>query len=199
VNRLQPVEQTGYIVYKLSDPRTNFVHYVGLTKNVHKRYAQHLQFPSTHNETKGSWLLGLERDGLMPVVEVIECGLSWETGREREKFWIRYYQSQSAPLTNIIHKSRPARPTPPPEVVKVVRGSRLAESEPQECRIRLAALNSALKERGWTLWQKVCKGQTHIYAARKVNGQRQERYIGPLESLKTLNAQILSDKLTSSH
>src|SRR6266487_2241180 len=176
----------SYTIYKLSDPRTNLIHYVGLTKNIHKRYAQHLLFPFVGNETKGNWLLNLEKDGLMPVLEVIEHDLSWEVGKQREKFWIRYYQSQNAPLTNITHKSLPARPGPP---TKVVRGPRLARAGSEEYKLLLGALDFALKAQGWSLWQKVYDEQIHIYAAQTVNGQHQERYIGLLESLKTLNAQ----------
>jgi hypothetical protein len=58
-------------------------------------------------------------------------------------------------------------------------------------------VRKAVKAKGWSLLQRVRNDRTYLYAARKVDGQREERYIGPLESLKTLTAKSLSDKLTT--
>jgi hypothetical protein len=170
----------SYTIYKLSDPRTNLIHHVGVTKNVHKRYAQHLLFPHT-NEAKGDWLLNLEQDGLMPVIEIVERDLSWEVARKREQYWIKYYRSQNAPLTNAV--------TGP-------HGHRLPKPQQEEYGIRLEAVRKALKAQGWSCLQRIRKDRIYIYAARKVGGKREECYIGPLESLKTLTAKSLSDKLT---
>ncbi len=170
----------SYTVYKLSDPRTNLTHYVGVTKNVHRRFAQHLLFPF-RNEAKGDWLLSLERDGLLPALEIIERDLPKEVARERERHWIKFYQAQNAPLTNSVCRPRSAKLQP----------------QPEEYAVLLGAVRKAVKAKGWSLLQRVRSDRIYLYAARRVDGQREERYIGPLESLKTLTAKSLSDKLTT--
>jgi hypothetical protein len=85
-------------IYKLVDPRTNKIRYVGKTKNtLHKRYTEHLyRAKQGHNSKVYSWIRKLLKLNLKPLIELIEYCESnnWE---EREKYWISYYPN----LTNI--------------------------------------------------------------------------------------------------
>ena len=52
-----------------------------------------------------------------------------------------------------------------------------------------------LREQRWSFIRRMRKERAYIYAARKVGGQRKERYITPLTSLETLTTEVLMAKL----
>lgn len=80
-------------IYTLSHPITNEVRYVGKTINVKRRYKQHLYDKRTSH--KASWVKSLKKDGLKPIMTIIEvCTDNWQ---EREIFWISQYNN----LTNL--------------------------------------------------------------------------------------------------
>jgi hypothetical protein len=89
-------------VYKLSDPRTHEVRYVGASHDIYQRYAQHLNAPSTNSE-KETWIANLKIAGLAPILVRLEENIEESLIRERERYWIHFYLSQGAPLTNIQH------------------------------------------------------------------------------------------------
>lgn len=81
-------------IYTLSHPLTNEVRYVGKTINLKRRYKQHLY--DKRGKHKVNWIQSLKRDGLKPVLTVIEeCTENWQ---EREKYWITQYDN----LTNFL-------------------------------------------------------------------------------------------------
>lgn len=88
-------------IYILIDPRTNEPRYVGKTINLDQRLVDHCKEQgSTH---KNHWLGILKRDGIKPIMEVIETiensnDLDWQ---ERERHWINHFFSIGAPLTNL--------------------------------------------------------------------------------------------------
>jgi hypothetical protein len=105
-----------HVVYALSDPRTNEVHYVGRTKQVKRRYTEHLK-RAHHNEIKEAWMKELKEVGMVPTLVILESNIDESLICERENHWIQYYLDQGAPLTNINGTPNPSSPIPVPPIV----------------------------------------------------------------------------------
>lgn len=89
-------------IYKLIDPRTGEVRYVGQTHiGVKKRLAKHIREARNQNKTKNHrWINKLAELDLKPIIEVIEVvDFSKHTWQEREVFWIEEL-SKSCDLNN---------------------------------------------------------------------------------------------------
>jgi len=94
-------DETLHDAYRLSDPRDKSVFYVGISKNVHRRYKQHLAC-SGLNFKLNIRIQDILQNGLLPELELIEQGMiGSEKSRERERFWIKYHQDLGDSLTNI--------------------------------------------------------------------------------------------------
>lgn len=77
-----------YQVYKLIDPRTNKVMYVGCTKlKLSRRLTNHVADTKRFYDRKSQWVAELLEERMRPIIEIIEeCNESnW---REREKYWM---------------------------------------------------------------------------------------------------------------
>jgi hypothetical protein len=59
-----------YYIYKLTDPLTDQVRYIGKTNNIAKRFSSHLNDKSKSH--KASWITSLKNKGLLPTVEILE-------------------------------------------------------------------------------------------------------------------------------
>ena len=85
-------------IYKLLDPITNEIRYIGKTKNVlSKRYNEHIsRAKKGHHFHVYCWISKLLKDNLKPKIELVEecTENNWE---EREQYWISFYPN----LTNI--------------------------------------------------------------------------------------------------
>jgi predicted GIY-YIG superfamily endonuclease len=86
-------------IYLLSDPRTNEVRYVGKTCDPKRRFWDHIgNRDKTHN---AKWVRALLKDGVRPVLEVIE---EFDDHDERfeiaERFWISSLRFLGVNLTN---------------------------------------------------------------------------------------------------
>lgn len=90
------VPETTFI-YKLIDPETNEIRYVGKSNNPQKRLLAHVRDQS--NTYKGHWLISLRNRGLKPIMEIVE-EVPFEIWAERELYWISYYLEHGHPLTN---------------------------------------------------------------------------------------------------
>lgn len=99
-------------VYALGDPRTNQIHYIGIAKDAHNRYAQHLLFLSG-NEEKASWLLNLRANDILPTLSILEKDVPDDLILEKEREWILHYLALGMPLTNKV-KTLPAKPPKQP-------------------------------------------------------------------------------------
>lgn len=95
------MEEIKYTIYKLIDPITNEIRYVGLTFNpLRQRLKSHLSESSKSH--KSNWIKKLKSDGLIPIIESIEENiLSYEDVCEREIYWIDKLKSEGHPLTNM--------------------------------------------------------------------------------------------------
>lgn len=89
-------------IYTLSDPRDNSVRYVGVTTDVINRYHHHMVTTVRGNPEKEAWIQELRRLEMKPIMTVIET-INHEddaSPRQRERYWIHFYQSQGAKLYN---------------------------------------------------------------------------------------------------
>jgi hypothetical protein len=83
-------------IYGLRDPRTNKIEYVGKSNNPQKRYYSHTGQARRGNiSRKCDWIRELSKDGLKPLLEIIEeCAITeWN---KRELYWMDKLQ----PTTN---------------------------------------------------------------------------------------------------
>jgi len=80
-------------IYKLIDPRTNEIKYIGKTKkiDINKRLICHIRMSLKNSKTKKEkWICSLLSKNIKPIIEIIEkCS---EYNREqREIYWIKFY------------------------------------------------------------------------------------------------------------
>lgn len=90
-----------YLIYKLIDPRTNEIRYIGKTKNsLKKRLYEHLTkrnlTPKTH---KNNWIKSLLKENLKPIIEKIE-EVNEDNWIEREIYYIQHFKNKGINLTN---------------------------------------------------------------------------------------------------
>lgn len=83
-------------IYKLIDPISNEVRYVGKTINsLEYRLYKHINDKPLHNTYKHNWIQSLIKLNLKPIIQLIEIcdDIDW---KERERYWISFYSN----LTN---------------------------------------------------------------------------------------------------
>lgn len=78
--------KTVYI-YTLADPRSGEVRYVGKTNNLKVRRHNHLNSCRDKNTHKRNWINQLRKEGMLPIMEVLDEVLQSEWHRW-EKYWI---------------------------------------------------------------------------------------------------------------
>lgn len=86
----------GYI-YKLLDPETKEIRYIGQTQQPFKRFKTHLA--EKGKRYKVNWIKSLKEKGQIPVMEVFQC-VPLETLGEQESLWIAFYKKEGCNLTN---------------------------------------------------------------------------------------------------
>ena len=84
-------------IYLLRDPVNQEIRYIGKTTNLKERLANHIYKSKSSKTHCGSWIKSLISKSLKPIIEEIEECENWQ---QREIFWIEYYKSQGADLTN---------------------------------------------------------------------------------------------------
>ena len=92
--------ENNVYIYGLKDPRDYQIKYVGKTVDIDRRIKEHNQIHRNKKSKKNSWITYLIRNGMQPIMEVLEeCEESrWV---EREKYWIRYYKELGFDLKNM--------------------------------------------------------------------------------------------------
>ncbi len=88
-------------MYKLKDPITNEIRYVGKTKkSLTKRLYEHLTkrnlIPNNH---KNNWIKKLLKSQVKPKIELLEI-VNENNWIEKEIYWIKYLKSTGCKLTN---------------------------------------------------------------------------------------------------
>lgn len=96
-----------YFVYELVDPRTDIVHYVGMTKDPNRRFAEHIgtRLPTSGRKRIG-WVKDLLSIGVQPKMRILEIVDNWQEANVREQYWMQHYQSQGIALANAINGRR---------------------------------------------------------------------------------------------
>lgn len=88
-------------IYRLRDPITNKIRYVGKTTSPKRRYYQHCSIQANKNEKshRSSWLISLLDKNRKPIFEIIDTCLykNWE---EIEKYWIDHHKKIGCNLCN---------------------------------------------------------------------------------------------------
>jgi group I intron endonuclease len=111
-------------IYCLIDPRTNLVRYIGKTVNMRTRYSHHCSVykNSQVSNLRANWLKGLLKEGLKPIMEVIE-----EIDDNRTDFWeqhyISLYRSWGFPLTNMTSGGEMSFGHSPETIEKIRKGA----------------------------------------------------------------------------
>lgn len=79
-------------IYGLAHPRTHQVRYVGKSKNVRRRYSEHLSVTRKGDKSFHlyHWLRKLQRQGLKPELVILETVMK-EEWTEKERYWIAHY------------------------------------------------------------------------------------------------------------
>ena len=90
--------QTAYI-YALLDPRTDEVRYIGWSRNPQARLHKHVSDSVKRSTHCHNWVARLLADGYRPLMQIIE-ETDLASYAERERFWIAFYRSSGARLTN---------------------------------------------------------------------------------------------------
>ena len=92
-------EKNPVLIYILKDPRNEEVRYVGKTsRGLNKRFGQHMRDKKKNHRC--NWIQSLKKEGLKPILELIETVVADGDWAEREKYWIEYYRKLSVNLTN---------------------------------------------------------------------------------------------------
>ena len=99
-----------YSVYALTDPRNESICYIGMSRNVWRRYAMHLLMPGKTTPAKNAWIEELKKIDLAPLLKILETIETMEEAGKQETYWIRHYLSLNAPLVNMA-KTGKAFPT----------------------------------------------------------------------------------------
>jgi len=86
-------------IYTLTDPRTNEVRYVGKANNVKQRYKAHLNRVRKHQTHKKNWLEELRREGLKPIIGVIDV-VPIDDWQYWETYWISQMKQWGFNLVN---------------------------------------------------------------------------------------------------
>jgi len=95
------MEEVKYTIYKLVDPTSKEVRYIGLTFNsLKQRLRSHYSEKSKSH--KSNWVQSLRRQGLRPLIEAIESDISsYDDVCDREIHYIEKYKSEGHRLTNM--------------------------------------------------------------------------------------------------
>jgi hypothetical protein len=102
-----------FLVYTLSDPRTQEVRYVGQSREWLSRPYEH--FVCRGSSEKDDWVRLLRAVGDLPDITIIEQFDAPDSLNEREDFWIEHFWSSGSPLLNLRlgqGKGRYIRPMP---------------------------------------------------------------------------------------
>lgn len=143
-------------IYTLSCPVSGTIKYVGKTVDLRLRYNSHLCDKRKPSKVK-SWIINLRRNGLLPVMEVIdECvGESW---RFWESYWICQFKSWGFPLKNTIDGGIGLSRIPE-ETKKKIANALLGRKLPVDVRMKLG--------------KKVCQYDLNGKFIRKFNSERE--------------------------
>jgi hypothetical protein len=91
--------ETKTYIYVLKCPKTLLVKYVGKTIDIKNRLRSHLK--EKNKTLKCKWIIGLKKQNLLPIFEVIEEIEPFGDWEIREKYHIAYYKSIGQAFCNL--------------------------------------------------------------------------------------------------
>lgn len=93
-----------YFIYTLTDPISNNIRYIGLTKDLKDRYKRHLQksylVKYNKNTYKSNWIQSLLKKNFMPIMEILDEGTD-KNICDLERYWIAQFKAWGFKLTNL--------------------------------------------------------------------------------------------------
>lgn len=91
-----------YKIYKLIDPLTKEIKYIGRTKQgILKRLNKHIKESSKLKTHKDKWINYLSKLNLKPLIEIIKDDIpSIEEADENEIYYIQFFKKNNCKLTN---------------------------------------------------------------------------------------------------
>lgn len=89
-----------YYIYTLEHPITQEIRYIGYTKNLNKRYSNHLCVEKARNK-KECWIKSLKTKNLKPVINVLDKASNIEEAHDLEIYWISQFKTWGFRLTNL--------------------------------------------------------------------------------------------------
>lgn len=85
-------------IYTLSHPETLEIRYIGVTNNIKIRYKNHINpYGNTHKEC---WVKSLLKQGLKPIISIIDEFSTHEEAYEFESYWIQQFKTWGFNLVN---------------------------------------------------------------------------------------------------
>lgn len=130
--------ECGVYIYALVDPRTNAIRYIGKSVRPRQRRSNHLQERPTCHRTR--WLASLRREGLQPVMLILQRLRDGDDWQSVERDWIAYGRAQGWPLTNSTDGGDGV-PNLPPESRERIRQASIGRNPSEETR-RLIGIKS---------------------------------------------------------
>lgn len=89
------------VIYKLIDPRTSTVMYVGKTSlSLKNRLHSHIHVAKKGNTPKDIWIRDLLLIDKTPLIEILEV-VTIETWQQKEQYWIEQFKYTNSSLLNI--------------------------------------------------------------------------------------------------
>lgn len=94
-----------YSVYILIDPRDSSIRYVGISRQVERRYREHCRGES--GVEVSAFVQELKAHNLLPQMQIVEEAIPDECIAEmREYYWMDHFLAEGASLLNKISSSR---------------------------------------------------------------------------------------------
>ena len=91
-----------YKIYKLIDPISLEIRYIGRTKETLKRrLSKHVRDSKIQKSHKSNWVQFLLKNNLKPLIEIIEADIkNLEEANKLEMYYIKLYKEEGYNLTN---------------------------------------------------------------------------------------------------
>jgi hypothetical protein len=92
-------------IYKLIDPTTNQIRYIGQTDNIKRRYNDHISSSlnknsSSYNTHKSSWVRKLVNNNSLPIMNIVDSCNSFEESNKLERIYVENLTNDGCRLTN---------------------------------------------------------------------------------------------------
>lgn len=163
------------VVYGLFDPITKELRYIGYTSNQEKRFIHHCCVLNGTKE-KRIWISRLKKQGLKPIMKIIEEYQTAEELPAAEEFWYGYFKLAGAELYNdpyfVGEGSKKGRKQTEETKIKIGKGNKgklLGKSHTKDHnnKISEASIGKKLTQESRDKISKANTGKTHSEASKQ--------------------------------